>query len=183
MMYFRFTVIVTVIFSFLLLPARAQVLFTYGNKPVTKQEFLKAFNKNNSQEPVTQQALKDYLELYTRYKLKVQAAKDLRFDTLSSQRTELTEFRNQLVETYMNNDVSIAMFIDEAMERSATEIHIAHIFIAASRHLAPGKTQQAEKRINDAYMLLNKGESFEKVAAIYSEDAAVEVNKGNIGFI
>ncbi len=181
-MYLRFTPVVTVIFFFLLLPARAQVLFTYGNKPVTKQEFLKAFNKNNSQEPVTQQALKDYLELYIRYKLKVQAAKDMRLDTLSAQRTELTEFRTQLVESYMNNDVSIAMFIDEAMERSATEIHLAHIFIAASRHLAPGKKQQAEKRINDAYMLLNR-ESFEKVATIYSEDTSVNVNKGDIGFI
>ncbi len=182
-MYYRFITVIAVIVFFFTMPAYAQVLFTYGNKPVTKQEFLKAFNKNNSQEIVTQQALSDYLELYTRYKLKVQAAKDLRLDTLSGQRTELTEFRNQLVETYMNNDVSIAMFIDEALERSATEIHLAHIFIAASRHLAPGKTQQAEKRINDAYMLLNKGESFEKVAKIYSEDTAVDLNKGDIGFI
>lgn len=182
-MYQRFATVFVIIFFLQMLPAGAQVLFTYGNKAVTKQEFLKAFNKNNTQEARTLQALKDYLNLYTRYKLKVQAAKDLRLDTLSAQRTELTEFRNQLVESYLNNDVSIGMFIDEAFERSATEIHLAHIFISAGRHLAPGKTMQAEKRINDANVLLNKGESFEKVAAIYSEDTSVKHNKGDIGFV
>src|SRR5688500_9416723 len=182
-MYRRFITVFVTIFLLAMIPARAQVLFTYGNKTVSKQEFLKAFNKNNSQEPRTRQALKDYLELYIRYKLKVQAAKDLRLDTLSSQRTELTDFRNQLVESYLNDDASIAMMVDEAIERSATEIHLAHIFIPATRHLAPGKTAQAEKRMNDAYVLLNKGEPFEKVAAIYSEDTTVTQNKGDIGFI
>jgi peptidyl-prolyl cis-trans isomerase SurA len=182
-MHQRFITVFVIIFLLRQLPAGAQVLFSYGNKSVSKQEFLKAFNKNNTQEQGTREAMMDYLDLYTRYKLKVQAAKDLRLDTLSAQRTELTEFRNQLVESYMNNDVSIAMFIDEAIERSATEVHLAHIFIPAGRHLAPGKTQQAEKRINDAYLLLNKGEPFEKVAKIFSEDSSVTHNNGDIGFI
>ena len=71
----------------------AQVLFTYGNKPVTKSEFLKAYSKNNSETKPTEKSYRDYLELYVRFKLKVQAALDKKLDTLNNQQTELHSFR------------------------------------------------------------------------------------------
>jgi len=67
----------------------AQPLFTYGNKSVSKEEFLKAFNKNNTYEKTNEKALREYLDLYTKFKLKVRAAYDLKLDTLPSQRAEL----------------------------------------------------------------------------------------------
>ena len=46
---------------FMTAAANAQVLFTYGGKAVTKNEFLKAYNKNNSETKPTDQAYHDYL--------------------------------------------------------------------------------------------------------------------------
>ena len=44
-----------------------QTLFTYGNKAVSKQEFLRAFNKNPTPDAERKKALADYLNLYTNY--------------------------------------------------------------------------------------------------------------------
>ena len=57
---------------------------TYGNNTVSKDEFLRAYNKNKT--PVTdkEKALRDYLELYTNFKLKVKAAQELRMDTFTA---------------------------------------------------------------------------------------------------
>ena len=73
----------------------SQTLFTYGNTPVDKAEFLRAYNKNKT--PVTnkEKALKEYLELYVRFKLKVKAAMELRLDTLPQLQYDAQSFRSQ----------------------------------------------------------------------------------------
>ena len=60
---------------------------------VSKEEFLRAYNKNNTAGNNTEKAYRDYLDLYIRFKLKVQAAYDAKLDTLSAQATELQNFR------------------------------------------------------------------------------------------
>ncbi len=61
----------------------SQTLFSYGSKAVTKSEFLKAYNKNpNLEEGNHTKAITDYLNLYTNYKLKVQAAFDDKLNEL-----------------------------------------------------------------------------------------------------
>src|SRR5688572_7379168 len=82
----------------------AQVLFTYGGKPVTKNEFLKAYSKNNSESKPTDKSYRDYLELYVRFKLKVQAAMDKKLDTLANQQAELHSFRSQVIDSYVRDE-------------------------------------------------------------------------------
>ena len=80
-----------------------QTLFTYGPKSVSKEEFLKAYTKNNISAELNEKALRDYLNLYIPFKLKVQAAYDMKLDTLSSQRAELQAFRNQLMQGFLTD--------------------------------------------------------------------------------
>ena len=82
----------------------AQTLLTFGNNSVSKEEFLNAFYKNSNTEKPTEKALREYLELYTRYKLKVKAAYDSRLDTAANQLAELKDFRMQIVDSYMNDE-------------------------------------------------------------------------------
>src|SRR6266540_3509975 len=56
--------------------------------------------KNNTESKASDQSYSDYLELYIRFKLKVQAALDMKLDTLATQQAELRSFRNQVVESY-----------------------------------------------------------------------------------
>lgn len=164
------------------LSSAAQALFTYGNKSVTRDEFLKAFNKNNTDNKLTEKALQEYLDLYIPFKLKVQAAYDLKLDTLASQRAELQAFRNQLVQGYLTDAASLSELVDEAFERSQQDIRISHIFIAAPID-SVALDAKASQKAKEAYEQLQQGKNFGEVAITYSDDPSVKTNRGDLGYI
>lgn len=167
---------------FITAKGNAQVLFTYGGKPVTKNEFLKAYNKNMDGK-ADEASYRSYLELFVRFKLKVQAAHDKRLDTLSNQQAELQGFRNQVIEPYIRDEGSINELVKEAIVRSKKDIHIAHIFVPVRMDATAEDVKKAQDKINAAWVQLQKGQDFGKVAIEFSEDPSVSVNKGDIGYI
>ena len=160
-----------------LLPAAAtsQTLFTYGNHAVSKKEFLQAYNKNNTDSSLAKMSYADYLDLYLKFKLKVQAAMDAGMDTTATQRAEMKSFRNQLSEGYLKEDASIELLTDEAFERSLKDIHLSQIFIAAGKDAPDNEINDAQNQINAAYQRLQNGEAFDKVADDYQH--------GSLGYI
>ena len=69
--------------------ASAQTLFTYGKHAVSKDEFLRAYNKNYSDTAAARVTYEEYLDLYARFKLKVQAALDALMDTTAEKKAEV----------------------------------------------------------------------------------------------
>lgn len=110
----------------------AQPLFTYGSHVVTKEEFIKAYNKNKT--PVTdkEKALREYLDLYTKFKLKVKVAESLRLDTLEQLRFDMQNFRSQVAEGYMTDEKGLNDLVEEALQRSSRDIHLLHFSIPLS---------------------------------------------------
>ena len=161
-------------FSLLNINASAQTLFTYGKHAVSKKEFLNAYNKNNSDSSGQQMSYNEYLELYSRFKLKVQAALDEKMDTTAEQRNELESFRYQLADNYIKDDASIQLLVDEAFDRSQKDIHISFIYVPVYSTDSTEITA-ARKKINEAYTKLQNGESFNKVAGSYEH--------GDVGYI
>ncbi len=161
----------------------AQSLLQYGDGTISKEEFLRAYQKNNNSGKPTEKSYRDYLELYTRYKLKVKAAYDMRLDTLSSQITERQNFRNQSVDKYMNDEASLNKLIREAFVRSQHDIHLAHIYIAIPKTGMPTDTLNAYKKAVQAYAALKNGKDFNSTAVEYSEDPFAKKNYGDIGWI
>ena len=88
-------------------PLFSQTLFTYGNNAVDKDEFLRAYNKNKTTTDDKEKSLREYLDLYSKFKLKVKAAKDAKLDTLPQLSGDLQNFRSQIEETYMTNDIAM----------------------------------------------------------------------------
>lgn len=162
--------------------ASGQTLFTYGNKSVTKSEFLKAYSKNNTTDKSSETNYRDYLDLYTKFKIKVQAAMDMKLDTLASLNAELQNFRSQISQNFLTDEGSMDELIDEAYLRSQRDIRVAHIFIPVKPEDSLNGIKVAENKINQAYEAL-KTQSFEKVAQEYSEDPLVKANKGDLGYI
>ena len=152
----------------------AQTLFTFGKHAVSKQEFLNAYNKNNSDSSAQRMSYDEYLELYSRFKLKVQWALDEGMDTTAEQRNELESFRYQLAENFIKNDASVKLLVDEAFERSLKDIHVSFIF-APVFSTDSAEINAARKKINEAYGKLQSGEPFEKVAGSYEH--------GDVGYI
>jgi peptidyl-prolyl cis-trans isomerase SurA len=158
---------------------QSQTLFTYGKNNVSKEEFLRAYNKNNTTSNNTEKAYGDYLDLYTRFKLKVQAAYDAKLDTLSAQATELQNFRGQIVDGFMTDESSVQLLVDETFERSQKDIRVSHIFIP----FRGGDTLAAYQKAMEAWNKIQSGTDFATVAEMYSADPAVHTTKGDIGFI
>ncbi|HUB59393.1 MAG TPA: peptidylprolyl isomerase [Puia sp.] len=161
----------------------AQTLFTVGGTPVSKEEFLKAFSKNNNGVAPTEKAYRDYLDLYIRYKLKVRAAYAARLDTLPAQRTELQNFRSQVADAYMKDQESMDRLVKEVAVRGQKDIRLAHIYIALPKNARPADTLRAYERAMTAYNELRKGKKFGEVAEAFSDDPSAKVNRGEVGYI
>ena len=108
----------------------SQTLFTFGKNAVSKQEFEKAYNKNKTTTAKDKEAIREYLDLYIAFKLKVQAARDLKMDTLSALKSDLENFKRQIEEIYLKDEKMVHHLIDEAFERSQKDIHLIDYFIA-----------------------------------------------------
>lgn len=158
---------------------QAQTLFTYGSTPVSKTEFLNAFNKNPDTSGNQEEKLRQYLELFINFKLKTQAAKDEHLDEKPAFKSDVTLFKNQLIDNYINEQANISQLIQEAFNRSQKDIRIAQIFVEFNGN----DTTEAYKAINEAYNQLNNGLDFGKAAATYSTDSSVKNSNGDIGYI
>ena len=134
-----------------------QSLFTYGNNAVSKDEFLRAYNKNKTAAVSREQAIKDYLDLYIKFKLKVQAAKDIHLDTLPSLQSDLQNFRSQIEESYLKDEKQVDALVDEAFNRSRKDIHAQHFYVSINEKMTPADTLKLYKAINETYEELKKG--------------------------
>ncbi len=144
-------------------PSASQTLFTYGNNSVSKEEFLKAFEKNNTPSAGSgrEKEIRNYLELYTRFKLKVQEAYDMKLDTLVSKQGDVLNFRKQIEEPFLTDVVEIKRLTEEAFARSQKDIRLAHIFIpfrmeyitnpSAELPFSPADSLAALKKIKEAH--------------------------------
>jgi peptidyl-prolyl cis-trans isomerase SurA len=160
-----------------------QTLARYGNQTISRNEFLKAFRKNNVKVKATDAAYRDYLDLYIRYRLKVQAALDMKLDTSISQQSDLKNFRAQIVDQYTNDESSLNGMAKEAFARSQRDIRISYIFVAITKNASSADTLKAQQKIQAAYHALMSNKDFGETAAQFSEDPFAKTNLGDIGYI
>lgn len=161
----------------------SQTLFTYGGNAVDKQEFLRAYNKNKNAADDKEKALREYLDLYSKFKLKVKAAQDMKLDTLPQLTSDLQNFRSQIDETYMNNDDALNNLIDEAFIHSQKDIHVVHFFAPINDTTSVADSLKAVKAMQEIYSGLQGGKKdYEKLAADISAKY-VPVKTSDIGYI
>lgn len=164
--------------------ASTQALFTYGKYAVSAKDFLKAYNKNNPQASGDKaKAVREYLDLYIKSKLKIQEAYNRHYDTLPQIAQEVENLRMQISENYMTDPQVSNRLSLEAFQRSLKDIHVAHIFISFKNAANMIDTVTAEKKKNEVLDHLQKGEDFQKVAQEYSDDPAVKNNNADLGYI
>ena len=126
-----------------------RTLFTAGGDKVTVSEFEYVYNKNNvnNQADYSQKSLEDYLALYENFRLKVSEAEAMKLDTIGSLKTELEGYRKQLAKSYLTDREISDKLIEEAYERSKTEINASHILIKCDENANPADTLAAYKKI------------------------------------
>jgi peptidyl-prolyl cis-trans isomerase SurA len=158
----------------------SQTLFTYGNTPVDKAEFIRAYNKNKTPVADKEKAVREYLDLYIKFKLKVKAAMELQLDTLPQLQYDAQSFRSQIEDSYLNNEKAVNDLLSEAFTRSQKDIHILHFFVPVDQALKPEDTLKAFTSINTFYTALKAGKTdYDNLNAA----SAVKIKYSDFGFI
>lgn len=161
-----------------------ETLFSIGNTPVSVSEFEYIYKKNNGANAnFSEASLKEYLELYANFKMKVQRAKDVELDTIGTLKRELAGYRQQLSRNYLTDREIMSNLTDEAYNRMKTDVSISHIFVKAGIGATAADTLVAYSKINELYKQLKTGKRFSTLARETSEDESTKEEGGQIGYI
>lgn len=160
------------------------VLFSVQNNPTSLEEFLYVYNKNNLNRDSIDlsQDLKEYLELYVNFKLKVQEAKDQGLHQHQAFLDELGGYKKQLAKPYLTEKAVTEKLVKEAYQRLGTEVNASHILIAVKQNPQPADTLAAYKKIAQLREKALAGEDFQELARQFSEDPSASMNGGNLGY-
>jgi len=160
------------------------VLMTVGNADVTVGEFRYIYEKNNGEKAdYSKESLDEYLELYKKFKLKVQKAKAMKLDTIQVLKDELAGYRKQLASSFLSDKEVVDYLVEEIHERKRKDVRIQHILLKVKENAPDEQKRQAEQKINDIIKEYQGGKTFLDLAAQYSEDKNTRKTEGDLGFI
>ena len=172
-------------FAFLLLTKigfsqTSPVIFTVNDKPTYTDEFSYIYNKSNGvKADYSRASLEEYLDLYTKFKLKVAWAREHKIDTIPSLKEELQSYRRQLSESYLTDKEVTERLGRELHDRMKRDVSISHILFRFEKN----DTLAAYSRAVSVLQRLEKGSLFEALAGTDSDDTNNKAKGGYIGFL
>ena len=146
------------------------VLMTVGKESVTKSDFIKAYQKNSSLTEATEADLREYLQLYTDYRMKVQEAKSMSLDTAKVFQREWESYKNQYAQQYLIDTEVSDQLMEETTERARYQLRASHILVMLPEDASPKDTLAAYHKILKIREEIMNGMDFNEAAALYSED-------------
>ena len=158
------------------------VIMTIDDKEITKTEFLQIYLKNNNDPKYDKQSLGEYVELFTKFKLKVAEAEVLGYDTIPKLMKELRGYTKQLALPYLVDSLKTEALVKEAYTRTANEVRASHILIKVDPKASPADTLVAWNKIMALKKQIEAGEDFGAIAKTSSQDPSAVNNEGDLGF-
>ena len=159
-------------------------LFTVADTEVYPQEFLYVYQKNNlrpdSVSPT--EDMKQYLDLYVNFKLKVEEAYNRGLQNQPTFKAELKQYQEQLAQPYLTESSVTEELINEAYQRMKQEVNASHILINVASGAAPEDTLAAYNKAVEVRQRALAGEDFTKLAKEFSNDPSASQNGGDLGY-
>ena len=165
------------------------VIMTVGGKPVLRSEFEYSYNKNNTDGVIDRKTVEEYVELFVNYKLKVAAALEEHFDTLTSFNKEYLEYRDQQIRPTLIDDADIEAEARKIYQSTKDRIgpdglvEPAHILLRLAQQADAQTQSKVKQRADSIYNALLAGADFADMARKYSEDPGSAQRGGSIGQI
>jgi peptidyl-prolyl cis-trans isomerase SurA len=173
-----------------------KTLVTIGDEKVTVDEFMKVYNKNNSQTGAYEiSTIEEYLDLFINFKLKVKEAEELKMDTSQVFQKELNSYRKQLAKPYFIDENVNEALLEEAYNRMLKDIRASHILVMVDENASAEDTIAAYNKIMEARNKVIGGMDFSEAAVEFSEDPSARDreaipnqqgfrpgNKGDLGY-
>jgi len=160
------------------------VLFSVNKKSINADEFIYLYDKNHKGRPeeFTKPKIEEYLDLYIKFKLKVEEARQRGMDTTAKFKKEFAGYKEALRKPYLPDNNLIDSLAQLTYSRLKEEVKAAHILVRLSADATPADTLQAWNKINDIKKRVEAGEDFATLAINLSEDQSAKTNEGNLGY-
>lgn len=180
----RFAIILSFVLSCYFANSQSDpVLFTVEGVPVHVSEFDYIYSKNSGKNTdYSEKSLQEYLDLYVKFKLKVQKAKELKMDTIPALKQELAGYRKQLAKSYLTDKEVTEQLIREAYERMKKDVELQQILIKINPIANKSGQEKTKEKVDMIYNQLIQGKSFESLASKYSQDRFSNTKKGYLGY-
>lgn len=164
------------------------VIMTIAGEPVLRSEFEYSYKKNNSEGVIDKKTVKEYVDLFVNYKLKVKAALAEQMDTLTSFNNEYREYRDQQVRPTLITDADVnneaRKIYNQTLQRMGETLYSpSHILLRLDQKADDATKKTVEQRADSIYNALKKGADFAELAKTLSEDKGSAVQGGKIGWI
>ena len=181
--------------------AQSETLMTINGKPVSAEEFLYIYEKNNQAGAIDPKTMDEYLDMFINFKLKVTEAETQGIDTTEAFKKELKGYRAQATPKYLQDASAMDSLIEMSWRHLAKDRRAAHIAIqcpmnadSATQADALAKIKEAHERVTlGKEVLKGKGkkakrvrqpvEAFDVVARELSTDPNVQETGGELGWI
>lgn len=161
-----------------------------NGQPVSRSEFEYSYNKNNSNGVIDKKTVKEYVDLFVNYKLKVLAALDAKLDTLSSFKKEFASYRDQQVRpSFINSsDVEAEAYkiykeTQERIDGAGGMVKPAHILILLKQKASSEEQAKAKAKADSIYNVLRHGGNFADLAKRFSDDKGTAVKGGELPWL
>ena len=168
--------------------AAAPFVFSIDKDKVYADEFERQYLKNINlkEDAVTSKDIRNYLDLYIKFKLKVQDAKDAGLDTATAYVQELQMYRDQLARNYLYDRSVTDALVKEAYERMQSEVKVSHILILCSPDASDADQKKALDKIENIHRMLMRNPTalnFGDIARTESEDVGTKSAGGDLGWM
>lgn len=158
-------------------------LFSINDQPVTNEEFLYVYQKNNFNDTLPpRQSVDHYLDLFINFKLKVAEARQRGLHNTQEFIQEFDTYKEQLTEPYLQAKEVTDQLVEEAYERMKEEVNASHILIQLPKPAMPADTIRVYNELIELRKKALAGEDFSALAHRFSQDPSAQSNKGELGY-
>ena len=162
------------------------VLATIDGKPISRDEFMYAYQKNKALSGQKSLTPQEYLNLYINYQLKVADALAKGLDTTKTFRREFQLYRDQqlskkLVNPSFIDSTARAIYQKEAQQLNGKDlIEVSHILLNVPSTATAAQRDKVAQRADSLYQAVLAGADFAELARRYSEDKGTAQNGGQL---
>jgi peptidyl-prolyl cis-trans isomerase SurA len=155
-----------------------------GEDPLTLREYEKIYVKSNgsrdSGATASMEERAKFLDLVTKYKLKLKDAYAQGLDKKSEVVDEIAQYKGSLAQSFLTERQVVTPGVRQLYKRRTEEIRVAHILLAFPAGISPADSAAAYKNAYEIIDSLKAGRDFAAFAARLSTDPSAAENKGDL---
>jgi peptidyl-prolyl cis-trans isomerase SurA len=160
------------------------VVARVGEKPITLKEYEDLYIKSNGSRETSAQSTQEererFLELVTKFKLKLTDAYAQGLNKKPELLAEIDQYKSSLASSFLNDREITAPGTRKMFENRHYEYRASHILLSLHQPLTQEDSTTAYAKADSIIMMLNAGARFDSLATVYSQDPSVVQNKGDL---